>query len=134
MAFWVIIMFVLITVTKFQQFGNVMRMALKSSCEPRFNGAQLQPNVMASRTKTKRFFICRILYNDHSAPLCAMCSLSWAKIRKNSAQRLFAGLFFIWGILLSHAFFKKSYKCKENSLFSVFYIPEKIEILSQRGL
>ena len=127
-------MFVLITVTKFQQFGKVMRMVLKSSCEPRFNGAQLQPNVMASRTKTKRFFICRILYNDHSAPLCAMCSLSWAKIRKNSAQRLFAGLFFIWGILLSHAFFKKSYKCKEHSLFGILHSRKNRNIEPERAL
>ena len=134
MAFWVIIMFVLITVTKFQQFGNVMRMALKSSCEPRFNGAQLQPNVMASRTKTKRFFICRILYNDHSAPLCAMCSLSWAKILKKIRHSVCLRAFFLFEVYYCPMLFPKNLINVRNTLFSVFYIPEKIEILSQRGL
>lgn len=67
--------------------------------------------------------------------LCARCAAylgqRYGKIRHSVCLRAFF-LFEVY--YCSMLFFKKSYKCKENTLFSVFYIPEKIEILSQRGL
>lgn len=67
--------------------------------------------------------------------LCARCAAylgqRYGKIRYSVCLRAF----FLFEVYYCPMLFsKKSYKCKENTLFSVFYIPEKIEILSQRGL
>lgn len=67
--------------------------------------------------------------------LCARCAAylgqRYGKIRHSVCLRAF----FLFEVYYCPMLFsKKSYKCKENTLFSVFYIPEKIEILSQRGL
>ena len=85
---------------------------------------ELQPNVMVSRTKTKtkRFFICLILYNDHSAPLCARCSLSWAKIRKKIRHSVCLRAFFLFEVYYCSMLFSKNLiNVRKNSLFGILH-------------
>lgn len=66
--------------------------------------------------------------------LCARCAAflgqRYGKIRHSVCLRAF----FLFEVYYYPILFSKNLISKENSLFSVFYIPEKIEILSQRGL
>lgn len=68
--------------------------------------------------------------------LCARCAAYLGqRYGKKIGTAFVCGPFFLFEVYYCPMLFsKKSYKCKENTLFSVFYIPEKIEILSQRGL
>lgn len=66
--------------------------------------------------------------------LCARCAAylgqRYGKIRHSVCLRAF----FLFEVYYCPMLFSKNLINVRNTLFSVFYIPEKIEILSQRGL
>ena len=66
--------------------------------------------------------------------LCARCAAylgqRYGKIRHSVCLRAF----FLFEVYYCLMLFSKNLINVRNTLFSVFYIPEKIEILSQRGL
>ena len=58
----------------------------------------------------------------------------WAKIRKIFRHSACLRAFFLFEVYYCPMLFSKNIINIRKTLFSVFYIPEKIEILNQRGL